>query len=650
MPRVLTAWPLCRAAAAGTCPAAPGTPAGRSAPRRDLLFEALGHERLGRGDELVDLLAQHGVLLAFDVEQLDGRLRFGGQQAGEHLARIVATVYTRKLPSTLRLGSRILSSSSSLGCTAMPVRSGPMRVPSPPCTWHLAHCLMNTALPRAASPGLLVSGSNSSSTCRRSALGSRRPGPASSRRGASHCGCRDVRPALAVRSSDRSPSSAVPARAPPAGPGPRGRGQQRRDANLRLARASAPAADRPAACRRRRPGFAPRPPAAPSPDRATCAASSGRAARRPLRPVGARRASSSRAAAIRLVSGATVRHAFARSATWPVRAAYRLEAARFPSARPAAPSVPRPARRQPRRTIARARLRSRGRAADGLSAGQPPSQPSTMASATPVHRAATAATSPGDRIVGPRAGAMLGHDPGGLEQFGLAFRGFVDRWNGQADEKCLAVVAAAAISASSIQRSRARSVFASFLASTSTALRRSRGAIGQGQQRGQPHLRIGVVEQSGVEDRPSRRFARARQAPARHCAARRPTDASAPRMAAAVASACEPSKRPSPCKVHRAWIAPTFSPIASTVLILDQFHQRRHDVRWPRSTSSRWAWRRQNRLRVGERADQLLGRGAGQGECGSAGARRPARRRPRDRCGRAACRASRFRRRPLCRS
>ena len=62
--------------------------------------------------------------------------------------RVVATVYWRKFPSTLRLGSRMWTSSSLFGCAAMPVRSGPTLPPSPECVWHLAHCFLKTSLPR----------------------------------------------------------------------------------------------------------------------------------------------------------------------------------------------------------------------------------------------------------------------------------------------------------------------------------------------------------------------------------------------------------------------------------------------------------------------------------------------------------------------
>ncbi len=41
------------------------------------------------------------------------------------------------------------TSSSSLGCAAVPVRSGPTFPPSPEWVWHFAHCCVKTALPCA---------------------------------------------------------------------------------------------------------------------------------------------------------------------------------------------------------------------------------------------------------------------------------------------------------------------------------------------------------------------------------------------------------------------------------------------------------------------------------------------------------------------
>ena len=65
---------------------------------------------------------------------------------------VVATVYWTKLPSTLRLGSRMWIKSSLAGMAAMPERSGPTWPPSLPWRWHLAHCCWKTSLPAAASP------------------------------------------------------------------------------------------------------------------------------------------------------------------------------------------------------------------------------------------------------------------------------------------------------------------------------------------------------------------------------------------------------------------------------------------------------------------------------------------------------------------
>ena len=57
----------------------------------------------------------------------------------------------------------------------MPVRSGPICVPSPAWMWHLAHWFLKTTLPAAASPFSFVSGSSSSSTFCRSGVGSPPP-------------------------------------------------------------------------------------------------------------------------------------------------------------------------------------------------------------------------------------------------------------------------------------------------------------------------------------------------------------------------------------------------------------------------------------------------------------------------------------------
>ena len=68
---------------------------------------------------------------------------------------LVVTLYWRKLPSTLRLGSRMSMSRWSFGWTAMPVRSGPILPPSPQCVWHLAQCFVNDLLAGRGVAGLL---------------------------------------------------------------------------------------------------------------------------------------------------------------------------------------------------------------------------------------------------------------------------------------------------------------------------------------------------------------------------------------------------------------------------------------------------------------------------------------------------------------
>ena len=48
-----------------------------------LLFEPVGHQRLVRRDDLIDVLAQERSLLPLGVEQLERGLRFRRQEAGE---------------------------------------------------------------------------------------------------------------------------------------------------------------------------------------------------------------------------------------------------------------------------------------------------------------------------------------------------------------------------------------------------------------------------------------------------------------------------------------------------------------------------------------------------------------------------------------
>ena len=48
--------------------------------RLDLLFEAFGHQRLGRGLQILDVLAEDDVPLGFGVDDLDRGLRFGSKR------------------------------------------------------------------------------------------------------------------------------------------------------------------------------------------------------------------------------------------------------------------------------------------------------------------------------------------------------------------------------------------------------------------------------------------------------------------------------------------------------------------------------------------------------------------------------------------
>ena len=106
--------------------------------------------------------------------------------------------------------------------------------------------------------------------------------------------------------------------------------------------------------------------------------------------------------------------------------------------------------------------------------------------------------------------------------------------------------------------------------------------LGQRQQGRQAHLRVCIVEQLAARIAVGR-LRRSAAAPAPRCGERRPTDGSSRASTAAVASACLPSSRPRPCSVHRAWIAPTFRPIASTDLSPARFDQRRHHVELARA-------------------------------------------------------------------
>ena len=130
---------------------------------------------------------------------------------------MVATVYWRKFPSTDRLGSRMWTISSLLGCAAMPVRSGPTLPPSPECVWHLAHSFLKTSLPREASPPFRTIGESAWMTFSRS--GSGRPPPLASSAlarsaialsgwAASACDCESVRSDIGTLPASIPPTSA----------------------------------------------------------------------------------------------------------------------------------------------------------------------------------------------------------------------------------------------------------------------------------------------------------------------------------------------------------------------------------------------------------------------------------------------------------
>ena len=73
---------------------ASGTPAGRrAAVGGDLLLEALGHQRLLRRRQLVDVFAEDAVPLALGVEQFDGVCVSAASRPVNVRPSMVATVY-----------------------------------------------------------------------------------------------------------------------------------------------------------------------------------------------------------------------------------------------------------------------------------------------------------------------------------------------------------------------------------------------------------------------------------------------------------------------------------------------------------------------------------------------------------------------------
>ena len=107
---------------------------------------------------------------------------------------------------------------------------------------------------------------------------------------------------------------------------------------------------------------------------------------------------------------------------------------------------------------------------------------------------------------------------------------------------------------------------------------RRRRHLGQGQERGQADLRVGVAQARRCRAIAATRLRRCAAGPAT-ALRRTPADGCFSAAAAAASTSRSlPSERPSPCSVHRAWIAPAFRPIASTRRVVDQLQQRRHHV------------------------------------------------------------------------
>ena len=209
--------------------------------------------------------------------------------------------------------------------------------------------------------------------------------------------------------------------------------------------------------------------------------------------------------------------------------------------------------------------------------------------------------------------------------------------------------AAAAVAASASQRSP-RAMPPTQRVGERRRRRRRRRLIGQAEQRRQPHLR-----RPGRSSSPAARIAPAdRASRGSTCTALRRTPAEGCVRAHGRRSGRPRSsrrKRPRPCSVQSAWIAAGVQ--ADRVDRLCSLDQSSTSVRarrrvLPRSTSSRWACSRQNRLSFCKRGDQRLG-GVGRVE-----SRRPCRLGvlgdERDRSGRASCRAAGSRRRCPCRS
>ena len=151
MPRVLTGWPPCRGRAAGTCRVCVrNSSRSVSSSALDRLLEALGHQRLRRGGQLVDVVAE-------DRSVSCPRRRSSSMavfvSAARRPLKMTASWWSRPVDAevaldAMRLGSRMSISRSFLGvqrrCRSGRARPAP---PSPEWMWHLAQTFLKISLP-----------------------------------------------------------------------------------------------------------------------------------------------------------------------------------------------------------------------------------------------------------------------------------------------------------------------------------------------------------------------------------------------------------------------------------------------------------------------------------------------------------------------
>ncbi len=142
----------------------------------------------------------------------------------------------------------------------MPVRSGPIFVPSPPCMWHLAHCFLKTTLPATASPVCSRQRQQLVEHLLPVGIGQAAAALQQSPRAAGDAAGRDARPAPASGRATGRPAARCPRRARRASASVhsarleqhaqrRGAGRRRR-ASASSARSAAPAAGRLAGAQR----------------------------------------------------------------------------------------------------------------------------------------------------------------------------------------------------------------------------------------------------------------------------------------------------------------------------------------------------------------------------------------------------------------